>query len=82
MTSFGTRYETADGELIRIVDRTDEPHANLHWMRGALVELAVRGAAVMGHEVPDPLFGRAHEVRAKDAVLTTMSVIDCCRVVL
>lgn len=74
MQRYGTRYETHDDRLVRIVDRDGCVHAELAWDGEQLVRLDVSGATLHGEVIDDPLLGRAHRIGA-----TTISAIDWLR---
>jgi hypothetical protein len=77
---YGTREDTQDGRLVRIVDRTGQVWAELAWHGDALERLSVPGVTVRGTTLDDPLLGLAHPiVDASGDVLTTVSAIDWAR---
>ncbi|MGN6107405.1 MAG: hypothetical protein ACTHU0_20010, partial [Kofleriaceae bacterium] len=67
----GTRYELSDGRLMRIVDRTGQPWAELAWTGDALARLVVPGATLHGATHDDPLVGRAHAIESPTGALAT-----------
>ena len=72
----GSHYETRDGRLARITDRTGAHHAELTWSAGTdrLVRLVVDGATVDGAILHHPLLGDAHRVGD-----TAMTALDWAR---
>lgn len=71
MQRYGTRYETRDDRLSRIVDRDGTVHAELAWAGDQLMRLDVPGATLHGEVIDDALLGRAHRIGA-----TTISAIE------
>lgn len=72
---YGTRYELSEGRLVRIVDRTGQPWAELAWTGDALARLVVPGATLHGATHDDPLLGRAHGIES-GALSTAASALD------